>query len=26
MWVKKIAGALMLAMSAYYVYQAWLVW
>lgn len=25
-WVKKIAGALMLAMSAYYVYQAWLVW
>ena len=26
MWVKKIAGVLMLAMSAYYVYQAWLVW
>lgn len=25
-WVKRIAGALMLAMSAYYVYQAWLVW
>ena len=26
MWIKKIAGVLMLAMSAYYVYQAWLVW
>lgn len=25
-WVKKIAGLLMLGMSAYYVYQAWLVW
>ncbi len=26
MWVKKLAGVLMLMMSAYYVYQAWLVW
>jgi thiol:disulfide interchange protein DsbD len=25
-WVKKIAGLLMFGMSAYYVYQAWLVW
>ena len=25
-WAKKIAGLLMLGMSAYYVYQAWLVW
>jgi thiol:disulfide interchange protein DsbD len=26
LWVKRIAGVLMLGMSAYYVYQAWLVW
>lgn len=26
LWVKKISGVLMLLMSAYYVYQAWLVW
>jgi thiol:disulfide interchange protein DsbD len=25
-WVKKIAGVLMLGMAGYYVYQAWLVW
>ena len=25
-WAKRIAGLLMLGMSAYYVYQAWLVW
>lgn len=25
-WVKRIAGIVLLAMSAYYVYQAWLVW
>ena len=25
-WVKKIAGVLMIGMSAYYIYQAWLVW
>jgi thiol:disulfide interchange protein DsbD len=25
-WIKKIAGLLMFGMSAYYVYQAWLVW
>jgi len=25
-WVKKIAGVVMIAMSAYYIYQAWLVW
>jgi thiol:disulfide interchange protein DsbD len=26
LWVKRGAGLLLLAMSAYYVYQAWLVW
>jgi thiol:disulfide interchange protein DsbD len=26
LWAKKIAGILLLGMSAYYVYQAWLVW
>jgi len=26
LWVKKISGVLMFLMSAYYVYQAWLVW
>lgn len=26
LWVKKIAGVLMLGMAGYYVYQAWLVW
>jgi thiol:disulfide interchange protein DsbD len=26
LWVKRGAGALLLGMSAYYVYQAWLVW
>lgn len=25
-WVKRIAGVLMIGMSAYYIYQAWLVW
>lgn len=25
-WVKRIAGVLMIGMSTYYVYQAWLVW
>ena len=26
LWAKKVAGVLLLGMSAYYVYQAWLVW
>jgi len=26
MWIKRAAGALMLVMAGYYVYQAWLVW
>ena len=25
-WVKRVAGILLLGMSAYYIYQAWLVW
>jgi len=25
-WIKRIAGVLMVGMSAYYIYQAWLVW
>jgi len=25
-WMKRIAGVLMIGMSAYYIYQAWLVW
>jgi thiol:disulfide interchange protein DsbD len=25
-WIKKIAGVLMIGMSAYYIFQAWLVW